>query len=248
MTTAILTSYFTEKQHPQAIDPSIIGLNKQGFVSPDSRKYSERWINSIKDKNVEAFIFYDNLSQTFIESCMDMASNLTFVQVSNTDFSNNDQRFFFYKKFLDGNPFDKVFMTDLCDVIVAKDPSTMDVTSHESFFCEDTLNITDYYFMNLNYFDFHNNLKWQDETRFRMCNFKLLNMGVIGGNGHNIDAFLDYFLKERLEAQNPHLNMNMPLGNYIARQFFMKVKSGEGFCSEYKQNQIDRDDVYFIHK
>ena len=243
----ILTSYFCVHPHPQRFDINnkIEGINRNGIVLRDSWRYIRRLYSTSIDKQCDLFIFYDSLSDDFVDKYS--TENINFIRVSPSSFSNNDYRFKCYLDFLNDNTYEKVFMSDLCDVQLGMDPSSMEV-NFDLFFCEDILNISDYYFGSMSYFDMHKSFGWENEKKFKDNNFKVLNMGAIGGNYNNVYKFLNLFCELRIEAGNPNLNINMALGNYIARNFFLDIRHGFPYCSEFKKYQTDREDVYFIHK
>mgnify|MGYP003966571853 CR=1 FL=1 len=243
----ILTSYFCVNPHPQRFDVNnkIEGINKNGMVLQDSWRYISKLYSTSLDKQCDIFIFYDSLSDDFINKYS--SGNINFIRVEPSLFSNNDYRFKCYLDFLEANPYEKVFMSDLCDVRIAMDPSEIEV-DFELFFCEDTIGISNYYFESISYFEMHRSFGWDNEEIFKDNNFKVLNMGVIGGNYDNVYKFLSLFCDLRIKAGNPNLNINMALGNYIARNFFSDIRYGFPYCSEFKKYQTERKDVFFIHK
>jgi hypothetical protein len=179
-----------------------------------------------------------------------VSNNLQFLKVPPGKYTNNDQRFYYYHTFLKNNLFDSVFITDLWDVQCRIDPSTLNTNEFDLFFCKDSIKLSDYDFNGFKYFDAHKIYNWENCKDFLEKKYDLLNMGVIGGSYKNIMMFLEYFKKHRDEIftkYNDQRNINMIIGNYIARKYFNNILAGFPFCSEFKKFE-NRDDVYFIHK
>ena len=246
-TSCILASYFTLKRHPQSgdINNKILGIDESGFVQANSHNYIKDFYNSVIYKEVDIVIFHDNLCDDYVKQYSN--SKISFVKVTESIYSNNDYRFFCYLDWLKDNNYETVFMVDLADVTISLDPNDLEV-GDDIFFCEDQGILDDYQFHTTNYFEFHKYFKWENFQEFCSSRYILLNMGVIGAGYESAIRFLSLFCQERVKAQLPHLNINMPLGNYIARNYFDKIHSGPPFCSEFKKYQKDRKDVYFIHK
>jgi hypothetical protein len=247
MSSVVLTSYFSKKTHPNhPNDNHVVGREKDGRVTQNSIEYIEPWYNSVRDLNIEGRVFYDNLSDEFIEEYE--TDKIKFIKVNTSDYPNNDWRFFCYRDFLEKNKFDSVFLSDGSDVKVVKDPSEIvNSTTHDLYVCKDSIKLRDF-----PYFDIHKKSSWDDTVLMLMNQntFDLINMGVIGGSYDNIIDFLDIFCKVRSEMGGASFNANMWIGQYIFRSL-LKDKSimiGEPFTSEFKQYQDDRRDVYFIHK
>lgn len=243
----ILTSYLTLKKHPQFGDPNnkIIGVGEAGFVKVDSHDYIKDFHNSLVDTKVDVFIFHDNLSNDFIEEYS--SGRMSFIKVPTSNYSNNDFRFFCYLDWLKNEDYENVFMVDLADVRLSVDPNNLEMND-AIFFCQDQGNLNDYKFGITGYLDFHKHFKWENFEKFNSSKYPLLNMGVIGSEYENSIRFLDLFCQERSKAGSPELNINMALGNYVARNYFDTIYSGPPFCSDFKKYQTDRKDVYFIHK
>jgi hypothetical protein len=78
----------------------------------------------------------------------------------------------------------------------------------------------------------------------------LINMGVVGGTHEDMSNFYSKFVEVRESMGVPEFNSDMWLCQYLLRSQF-KDKNfimGEPVCSEFKQYQNEREDVYFIHK
>lgn len=242
----LMTSYFTKNKDPQYVQGmKSETTGKDGRVINNNYDYIKGLYESVKDKNLDVIFFHDGLSDEFIK--LYSRNNIRFIKVPVSDYSNNDYRFMCYLHFLKEQEYDKVFMCDGSDVTVVLDPSRMEI-KNEIMFCEEPLSLNNYQYGATRYLDFHKGLNWSNLNHFIHSNYQLLNMGVIGSNYQNAIKFLGLFCSERIKCNHRHLNINMPLGNYIARNFFENIAHGSPFCSEFKKFQTDRKDVYFIHK
>jgi hypothetical protein len=250
-TSVIFTSYLTSKPHPQATDPSTIGLNANGYVEPDSYEYIRGYYESVKPLGVETLIFHDGLADVFIN--MYATEHIRFVKVTPTSdvarLSLNDARFIYYREYLQRHSRtlpDMLFMTDICDVRVKKDPGEL---SPDHFYCgdEDGKTLGDYVssFGGGGFFDVCKRYNW-----FPLLDpaAPLLNMGVLGGRTLDVFHFLSRFYVERMGIEES-VNLNMPLGVRLVYEMFSdKLKHGEPFNSRFKKFELHRSDVYFVHK
>lgn len=246
MSSVIFTSYFSKKKHPN--DPNdefVIGREKDGRVKQNSIEYIKPLYYSILNLGLESRIFYDNLSDEFITEYE--TDKIKFIKVEPSDYSNNDWRFFCYRNFLEENKFDSVFLCDGSDVTVVKDPSSIIQKDYDLFVCKDSILLSEFPYMSI-----HKKAGWNDYMMFLLSEprWALINMGVIGGNYENILNFLNKFCETRIALGNPDFNADMWIGQYVFRSLLKDKKTmiGEPFTSRFKKYEIDRKDVYFIHK
>jgi hypothetical protein len=248
MSSALLTSYFSQKIHPNdPADSCVTGRASDGRVLQNDIKYIKPWYDSVKSLGLNGFVFYDNLTDSFIDEYT--TENIKFIKVNPSDYSNNDWRFFCYRNFLEENKFDNVFLTDGSDVTIVQDPSGI-ISSFpdiDLFVCKDSIMLNEFPYLQL-----HEKAEWDDYVWFMICHHRLelINMGVIGGNYDNILLFLNKFCETRIRLGSPDFNSDMWLGQYIFRKLIAdkSILIGEPFTSKFKQYGIDRKDVYFIHK
>jgi len=247
---AIITTYFSKKIHPNNPDDShVTGRIEDGRVLQNDFAYIKDWYNSIVRNDLQGFVFYDNLNDEFVNKYAN--KNVTFVKVSTGEYSNNDWRFFCYRQFLQEHKFDNVFLTDGSDVVVVKDPSAIIAENNDTdfFICKDNINISQF-----GYLSVHEQVKWDNYSWFAMEHLKgklpLINMGVIGATYKNMLDFLDKFCLVRIKMANPDFNADMWVGQYVFRHLLSdkKILLGSPFTSDFKEYQNDRKDVYFIHK
>jgi hypothetical protein len=102
------------------------------------------------------------------------------------------------------------------------------------------------------YLQIHQQAQWENYTWFSIHEktLDLINMGVIGGNYQNIMIFLNKFCETRIRLGYPDFNSDMWIGQYIFRNLLSdkKILIGQPFTSNFKKYEINREDVYFIHK
>jgi hypothetical protein len=245
----ILTSYFSVKKHPNDPNDSwVIGREADGRVSQNDFKYIEPWYNSINKLGLEGRIFYDNLSDEFVQKYS--TDKIKFVRVETSQYSNLDWRWFCYRNYLEENKFDNVFLTDGSDVAVVKNPSKiiLDYNDIDLFVCKDSIKLSQF-----PYIQVHQQANWENLGWFLICqnNADLINMGVVGGTYNNILEFLNKFCETRIRLGNPDFgSADMWVGQYVFRHLLSdkNIMIGEPFTSNFKQYEIDRKDVYFIHK
>jgi len=250
MDALILTSYFTKKRHPNdPNDSHVIGRNKDLKVDNDSFEYIQKWYDSIIVNKLKAVVFHDDLSSEFVNKYQN--EFVTFVKVDDSIYSNNDYRFFCFFDYLsaiEAKP-DIVFHTDASDVVVVKNPISLieSNSDYDLFACKDSIKINQFPYLKV-----HRHFNWSDEFLF-MANYNkwdLINMGVVGGKFQDMLEFYQKFVEIRQSAQDPDFNINMWICQYLIRCIFQNKNTliGEPVCSEFKQYQNDRTDVYFIHK
>jgi hypothetical protein len=248
--TVILTSYFSQKKHPN--DPNdncVIGRDTDGRVWQNSFDYIKVWYKSLQNLDLDARIFYDNLSDEFISKYS--TDRIHFIRVEPSNFSNNDWRFFCYRNYLIDHKYSNIFLTDCSDVRIVKHPKQIieDNPEVNYFICKDSISTRDF-----GYLKVHEYFKWSNLEWFKNHNdtgtLDLLNMGVIGAKYDDMMDFLDKFCLVRLQMNNPQFNADMWIGQYVFRYLLSNKTQlvGYPFTSEFKKYQNDREDVYFIHK
>ena len=244
----IFTTYFSQKKHPNdPNDRAVIGRGDDGRVLQNSIKYIEPWYNSVDKLKINGVVFYDNLDKDFIKK--HETDLIKFVKVDTSEYSNNDWRFFCYRKYLEENPVDSVFLSDGSDVSVVQDPTDILKKYPETdiFVCKDSIKLFQFPYMSI-----HREAKWDGYIFFLLNQHKLdlINMGVIGGSYSSIIDFLDKFCLTRIQLGSPDFNSDMWIGQYVFR-YLMQNKNiliGNPFTSNFKQYENSRKDVYFIHK
>ena len=250
MQTLILSSYFSVKPHPNDPgDDAVIGRGADGHVPTSEIGYIKKWYDSVVSTNVSAVMFHDSLTDDFVS--MYSNDNVEFIKVEPGDYSNNDFRFFCFYDYLNNIKHEPkcVFHTDASDVVIVKDP--IDLINKnpgiDYFTCKDSIKLSGFPYM-----DVHQQVGWEDTLTFMINqnNWDLINMGVIGGSLENMLKFYGRFVNIREELKNPHFNSDMWICQYLLRSQLQPCETliGDPVCSEFKQYQDERKDVFFIHK
>lgn len=244
----VCTTYFSKKIHPNdPTDTHVSGRTEDGRVIQNDIQYIEPWYNSMNKLNLDGIIFYDNLTEDFVDKYE--TDKIKFICVDTSKYSNNDWRFFVYRDYFSQNKYDAIFLTDGSDVSVVQDPQRiLEQYKYIDFFlCKDSILLNQFPYISI-----HNQAKW-DNLQWFAKNAKtlpLINMGVIGGSYNNMQEFLKHFCETRIQLSNPDFNADMWVGQYVFRHKLAhkNLLLGEPFTSNFKQYENDRQDVYFIHK
>lgn len=250
MKTLLLSSYFSVKKHPNdPNDSAVVGRMPDGRVPDNEINYIKNWYDSVHRSGVNAVLYHDELSDDFVSKYE--TDRIKFEKVDVNEYSNNDFRFFCFRSHLDlmeEKP-DVVFHNDASDVVVVKDPYEL-VTSNmhiDYFCCRDSIMLNEFPYLNV-----HEAFKWVDTFNFRLNynNWELINMGVIGGTYENMFNFYNRFVETRVTMGRPDFNSDMWVLQYLLRSVLQpcELLIGDPVCSQFKQYQNDRKDVYFIHK
>lgn len=253
----IFTSYFTSKKHPQHIDPTCVGIGEDGKVANNHFHYIKDFHASVNLKeNVKVVIFHDGLSDKFVEEYS--TQNICFYKVNGnySEYSLNDSRFMYYYDFARMyskglEDYDLICMTDASDVVMVKDVTTM-----LSNFKDQVLMVGDEPKVLAEYISCNGksfvdlSLLYRWETHDIDTSSSLINAGVICGQRFEIFRLLNFFKRERLRLEFDKSNINMPLMNYLIRNFYGdgEIVIGSPITSTYKKFQTERKNVYFRHK
>ena len=119
----ILSTYFSTKQDPV----------RGGFQQTDNFAYIQHWYNSVQLHDLEAVVFYDRLSEDFVQTYQTPKIRFVLCQLGNM--SLNDERFFIYQEFIPWLPEGSfVLTTDINDVVINKNPLPLLQTKPEKLF------------------------------------------------------------------------------------------------------------------
>ena len=230
---AILSTYFTWKRDPQ-----------RGRHQPcNSLAYMRAWYESVRSLELCAFVFHDGLSGKFVRRYE--THSIRFIAIPRWyAHSTNDYRFFVYREFLRKYKARYVFMTDISDVRVVRDP--FEALSNDTLYVGD----------NKKTFEENEWLRALAEVMAdpRYTEFirgqggaRTVNAGILGGETGLVVRFIDRMINEFERLGKPWLNTNMMVFNYVAYRDFGDRLTRK-LSSNYKQYEIDRTDVPFIHK
>lgn len=214
----ILTNYFTTKKDPQRSKPR---------PSNDSNLVNG-WINSLTKLKLNGIIFYDSLSNEFINKYSN--DYVTFIYYKpKTSWSLNDERFLCWYEFIKENTqYERIITTDLFDVSFNKNPFDLVTKDYRLFVGS-----------NGNRKIGRNN--YVTKKMLRMYKFVYhknktsVNAGVIGGYRNNILLLFSNMIKE-FRKYNLKMNMNMCVYNKCVYDLFEEkdLLIGYPFTSMFK--------------
>jgi hypothetical protein len=237
--TMIFSAYFTSK----------FDKNRQMDISKDNYDYMSPLYESAVKLGLNLTIFYDDLSESFVRKWE--TDKIRFIKVS---YENNphDARFIILNDYLKTNHFDYLFMTDLRDVYINKNPFEIFNNNRESILCiqedvDETIKEN----------------KWANDTFNKICNVdkieetllspfvneRLMNCGIIGGDYRTFINFISKIVKTMSEI-NPDEIRDMLVVNYVFYKWFSnydEVIKGDRLHSPFTKNIIS-EDYYFSHK
>lgn len=216
----ILGSYFTTKKDPQ----------RKIYVVKDSFEYIANWYTSIMRLNLNAILFYDNLSDWFIKKFENQ--NIRFVKVNSLKYGICEGRFLIYLKYLNNKKYDYVFLTDVQDLWFAKDPFKIITPEYKIYVgVEDSIN-KDNLWMIKRY------LLTYKMIPNCVANKSVLNCGIFGGAHIEVQKILTKFKKEYLKNSNKRIKvpLDMVIFNKLIYEQYLdsEIYFGKKLQSPYK--------------
>lgn len=208
----------------------------------------EPWYESMKRHKLEGVVFHDELSSKFV--CKYSTDRIQFRRAeieAYPNYSLNDVRFWVYLAYITDcteSYLTKLFLTDLCDVEIKKNPFPF-TTDKSSLYIgnEPGMTIGSNPWM----------MRKISKSYGAIDKFKpylkndLLNCGIVGAHRGTVMRFLRAMTAE-LQETDRFENANMAAANYVAYTVFKnKIVTGFPLVSRYKRYE-DRNDVYFVHK
>jgi hypothetical protein len=204
----ICTTYFTSNIDPQ----------RKIKVENDNIKYIEPWYYSILNLNLYGLVFYDNLSDDFINTYQ--TDKIKFVKCKLGNYSLNDERFIVYYMYFLKHRYKNIFLTDGNDVTVNINPFTLiDNKKINTIFVgrgynnkikHSNWNITKVRALQK---DINHNMP---EEYYEMA---VYNAGIIGGSFHTTMYFLRQMNRQFFIA-NTSNNHNMSIMHYVLFYYF----------------------------
>jgi hypothetical protein len=214
------------------------------------------WYESVRRLDLHAVVFHDQLSRAFVARLATPA--IRFRRVAPSPWSPNDARFFAYEAFLRRRPADRVFLTDISDVTVVRDPFADMPRFRTPLFIGAEVyappighTIRRHAWLRRRIAEARGRRSSEVPDFFATRRYDLptLNAGVIGGRAAAVRRFLAHFTRIRRAIGCPERNLNMPIVNYVFhRHFARRFHRGAPVTSVFKAYQRDRTDVWFVHK
>jgi hypothetical protein len=235
----ICSTYFSNNIDPQ----------RNKTINYDDYLYIKDWYESIIKLNLNAIIFYDNLSKEFIKKYTN--SNIKFIHAEQASLNTVDFRWIIYKNYFERNKnnFDNVFFTDVSDVIILNNPFDFILDKPNTIFIGDEKPPYSYkWWMAKRNIYFHDIIPDFIEYENRTKNNIIYNCGIIGGDINIILDFLSDMVNILLKGNVKTTTVDMSVANYL---IYTKYKNnffaGYPLNTPYKFNEI-RKDCYFKHK
>lgn len=234
----ILTTYFTSRKDPQ----------RHSYHKPNDPKKLVL-LEGANKLGLKVIVFHDQLSDEFVEK--HTTEHVQFSKdVIKADLSCNDSRFFTYQTHLEVEAYKNVWLSDMFDVHVKKDPNDLIndkyklwIGTHNKWVCNGR-SVPD-----------ENFVEWKLRKCYRgilpveCSGMPILMAGTWGGPHKHIMEALDFLTREIWKCKALY-NCNLPCFNRAMYKFIGKEHLWlEGFplVSEFRQNQINAD-VCFVHK
>ena len=241
--TVVLTCYFNMRKDPQ----------RDLFQKVDDFEYIRPWYESMVRVGLHGIIFYDNLSAEFVSRYQ--TERIIFRRAVYGDYSLNDERFYIYYLYLMANPYKRVFMTDVSDVVVKKDPATLITgtgigTGTLYLGSDETPLLRDSPWCRIKTKELFTLLKKREPKIFHIEDSFLANpcynAGVIGASYEVVISLLRRMIVLFEEADSEG-NNNMMVLNLVLYLTCPPIVYGAPVTSPYKRYDSTAD-VYFVHK
>ena len=241
-----MTTYLRSRPHPQ-----------YGYrVEADSFAYMQGWYDSIRNLGLRGLIFHDGLSPGFVARWTTAEIGFQAIDPATFRYPLNDQRFLVYQKYLRAHPeIERVFLTDLSDVRVARNPFP-EVEADKLYVGSQPGSLRPREGDGCKYVGERLQAagepygRWLDELSSRRGDpIPVLNAGILGGFRETVLGALDAIVQNIVSIDRPEENLNIGIFNYVHFECFESILvTGEPVHSVFGGYENDRSDVWFIHK
>jgi hypothetical protein len=233
----------------------VFDVNRNETLNDDNYELVREWAESIADQKLNGIIFHNNFST---ETCLKHENEfISFIRVNyNPAFNPNVFRYFVYRDFLELNMqrFDNLFVTDVSDVTLMKNPFTdpFFTENPSALFCGDEPKILNNEWMNDHSTHLRKNIPVYADYEQTFAEATLLNCGIIGANAPLFFEFIQQLcdIHERGNRENKTaFTGDMGAFNYLVRtKFNENLKHGTPVNTVFKGYEDDRQDCWFKHK
>jgi hypothetical protein len=232
----------------------VYDVNRNQMLLADDFSIIEKWSASISKLNLQAIIFHNNFSDSTVLKYQ--SDHLIFIKITHdVRFNPNIFRYSLYHQFLNKyfDKIDSLFVTDVSDVLVLKNPfiQPLFIDNSDFVFCGDEPTIWNNEWMQLHgsHLRSHIDDYFEIETTYRSN--QLLNCGILGGNIQIIKPLIESIWKVH-EAYNfdntTSFTGDMGAFNYVLRKYYYQnVLHGTPVNSEFKA-YFDDGSNWFQHK
>ena len=250
----LLSCYFISKNDPQS----------GKYIANEDFEYIKPWYNSVNLLKIYAIVFYDDLTSNFIEKYE--TEYIKFRKCTLGNYSVYEERWIIYGTFISKINVKTVFVSDINDVVVLRNPSELNNIDSKIFIGKDSSNkIKDSAWLWTEYEQFLIDSKLKKVKLYKFQH--AFNCGLFGGEIKYFKLFLFYFL-ELLSKSKTENHKDMTIFNLVIF-FYLPTKlkfsslpfgvskydsnlnkflySGFPFNSEFKKYQYDSKSI-FAHK
>lgn len=241
MNDVIFSPYFTKDLNYHQHDSSHRG---KGGSKPDDFKLIESWYRSVIDLNLQAVIFHNELSKSFVTALStDRISFKRHTEIHRPSY--NDERFWAYLAYLKNHEeIENVFCTDIFDVVFLKNPFEL-VRKHPEYalFCgSEPINVYSSKWMRVKC----KGMNFPLAREGYMPGGTLYNAGIIGGPRVNLINFFKRMIHEMSRIDSRH-NSNMPVFNWCLDQTKWPIYTGHPLHNRFGSHEADSH-TYIKHK
>ncbi len=239
----VLASYIT----------GVYDVNRNQILLDDDFSTIEAWATSLASLELRGIVFHNNLSE---KTChLHTSKYLHFVKVElDTRFNPNVYRYFLYKTFLETNPVENVFITDIGDVVAVQNPfiQTLFLNNANAIFCGDEPKILNNDWMISHSEQLRSNINDYAAYEEKHKDSTLLNCGIVGGSITIMKLFLEKicYIHEQFNTNNKTAYTgDMGAFNYLLRtQYNNRIIHGNPVNTVFKGYENERKDCWFRHK
>jgi len=224
------------------------------MLSDDDFSIIEKWADSIAKLELQAVIFHNNFSESTV--LKHQSNQLIFIKITHDErFNPNVYRYFLYSQFLKKylHKIDSLFVTDVSDVLVLKNPfiQTLFLNNSDFVFCGDEQKMLNNEWMQLHSSHLRSRIKDYSQIETEFNSHQLLNCGIIGGNSQIIKPLIEsiWQIHETYNFDNQtSFTGDMGAFNYIIRKKYnQNLFHGTPVNSEFKA-YFDNGTNWFQHK
>jgi hypothetical protein len=253
----LFSCYFIMKENPQTHE--IQGVADFNYI--------KAWYESVNKLGINAIIIHDGIDKHFIDTYE--TDKIQFRRFYAGNHPLIDERWITFYMFLKETYIEKVFFTDIGDVIITKSPFEWISSKNQLFIGRDNANkigLSGWILKEIEKLSNETGEKLPKSIYFQA----LYNVGIVGGN-RKVCLFVLSKVVEYILKSNPNTYKEMTIFNIVIHNYFFpilsyypeekvlvnpkndKYSSHENIISGYPLNSLFKgyeynSDAYFIHK
>ncbi len=227
-----------------------INADKQSGTkfSIDDFQYMKEWYESAHKYGLKCVIFYDNLTDDFLEK---HKNEITFIKVAQEKLNIIDYRWIIYDEYLKNNKenINLILFTDISDVIFLKNPFDLIATKPEMLFIGDEeTTVGDPWIVKRSVF-FKDIIPDIMEHQKKNSSKKLLNCGIVGGNVKLVSELVTDMARILSQGNFNLTTFDMSILNYLMyTKYPNRFLSGKPLNTRFKYYEKNNVDCYIKHK